>query len=133
MTIVSGLGLSVTEAIGRGQKSTPRGKNRADNSAERTLAGLHLGGDEMIAEIIVQVVAELIQGWFDWRPTARQRVLRALDLSKKPVLSMEQREFGRKWLTYGLGHVADLGLESQAGEIQKALKRVASFPWETRE
>lgn len=87
----------------------------------------------MISEIILRLVAELIQGWFDLRPAPRQRVLRALDLSRQPVLSLEQREFGRRWLTYGLAHVADLGLESQAGEIQKALRRVASFPWETRE
>jgi hypothetical protein len=87
----------------------------------------------MIADIIVQVVAELIQGWFDGRATPRQRVLRALDLSRESVLSLKQREFGRRWLTYGLGHLADLGLESQAKEIQKALKRVESFPWENRE
>ncbi len=53
--------------------------------------------------------------------------------SRKPALSLVQREFGRKWLTYGLGHLADLGLESQAKEIQKGLKRVESFPWETKE
>jgi hypothetical protein len=87
----------------------------------------------MIADIIIQVVAELIQGWFDGRPTPRERVLRALNLSRMPVLSLKQREFGRRWLTYGLGHLADLGLESQAKEIQKALKRVDSFPWETKE
>ncbi len=87
----------------------------------------------MMAEIFLRLVAELIQGWFDWRPTPRQRVLRALALSRQPVLSLEQREFGRRWLTYGLAHVADLGLESQAGEIQKALGRVASFPWETKQ
>jgi hypothetical protein len=87
----------------------------------------------MMAEIILRLVAELIQGWFDWRPTPRQRVLRALALSRQPVLTLEQRKFGRRWLTYGLAHVADLGLESQAGEIQKALRRVASFPWETKQ
>jgi hypothetical protein len=87
----------------------------------------------MVADIIVQVVAELVQGWFDWRPTPRQRVLRALDVSSEPVLSLEQREFGRRWLTYGLGHLADLGLESRAKDIQKALKRVESFPWEIKE
>ncbi|MGO4583783.1 hypothetical protein AB4Z38_07835 [Arthrobacter sp. 2RAF6] len=87
----------------------------------------------MVADIIAQVVAELVQGWFDWRPTPRQRVLRALDLSREPVLSPKQREFGRKWLSYGLEHLVDLGLESHANEIQQALKRVASFPWETKE
>ena len=87
----------------------------------------------MIAEIIAQPVAELIQGWFDAWTTPRQRVLRALDLSSEHVLSLKQREFGRKWLTYGLGHLADLGLESRAKDIQKALKRVESFPWETKE
>jgi hypothetical protein len=107
--------------------------SRADNSAERTLAAPDLGGSEMIADIIVQVVAELIQGWFDVRATPRERVLKALDLSRESVLSLKQREFGRRWLTYGLGHLADLGLESQAREIQKALKRVESFPWENRE
>ncbi|GAA5198055.1 hypothetical protein GCM10023346_34300 [Arthrobacter gyeryongensis] len=86
----------------------------------------------MLADIIAQVVAELIQGWFDGRPTPRQRVLRALDLSREPVLSPKQREFGRKWLTYGLGHLADLGLESRAKDIQKALQRVEPFPWEDR-
>lgn len=92
-----------------------------------------LGGSELIADIIVQVVVELFQGWFDWRATPRARVLRALDLSRESVLSLKQREFGRTWLTYGLGHLVDLGLESQAKEIQKALKRVEPFPWENRE
>ncbi|WP_284981727.1 hypothetical protein [Arthrobacter sp. efr-133-TYG-118] len=87
----------------------------------------------MIAEIISQVVAELIQGLFDGWTTHRQHVLRALDLSREPVLSPKQREYGRKWLTYGLEHLADLGLESRAKDIQKALKRVESFPWETKE
>ncbi len=87
----------------------------------------------MVADIIVQVVADLIEGWFDWRPTPRQRVLRALDLSSEPVLSLKQREFGRTWLTYGLGHLVDLGLESRVKDIQKALQRVDSFPWETKE
>lgn len=87
----------------------------------------------MLAEIIAQVVAELVQGGFDRWMTPRQRVLMALNLSRESVLSPKQREFGRKWLAYGLGHLADLGLESQGKEIQKALKRVESFPWETKE
>ncbi|MGO4859033.1 hypothetical protein [Arthrobacter sp. 2MCAF14] len=87
----------------------------------------------MVADIIAQVVAALIEGWFDWRPTPRERVLRALELSREPVLSPKQRAFGRKWLTYGFGNLADLRLESHAKDIQKALKRVEAFPWETRE
>jgi hypothetical protein len=82
----------------------------------------------MIAEIIVQVVAALIEGWFDGRATPRQRVLRALNLSRKSVLSLKQREFGQTWLTYGLGHLADLGLESREQEIEKALERVEPVP-----
>ena len=56
----------------------------------------------MAADIIAQVVAALIEGWFDWRPTPRERVLRALELSREPVLSPKQMAFGRKWLTYGV-------------------------------
>lgn len=75
----------------------------------------------MIADIIVQVVAELIQGWFEGRATRRERVLRALDLSRESVLSLKQREFWRRWLTYGLGHLADLGLEPRAQECKRQL------------
>lgn len=87
----------------------------------------------MIPDIIAQVVAELIQGWFEGRATRRGHVLRALDLSREPVMSLKQREFGRRWLTYGLRHLADLGLESQAQDIRRALKRVEAFPWESRD
>ncbi|MBT8161706.1 MULTISPECIES: hypothetical protein [Arthrobacter] len=86
----------------------------------------------MIAEIVIQVVVELIQGWFDGRATPRVRVLRALDLSRKSSLSRQQREFGEMWLTYGLGHLPDLGLEPRAREIREGLMRVERFPWEGR-
>lgn len=64
----------------------------------------------------------------DWRPIPRQRVKLAVRLSRKRSLSAKQREFSRTWLTFGLGHLADLRLESREQEIRTALDRVQQSP-----
>lgn len=79
----------------------------------------------MILDFILDLIGALLEfAWTDWRPTRRQRVKRALRLSRRKRLSVKHREFSRRWLKFGLDNISDLRLESREPELKTALERV---------
>lgn len=76
-------------------------------------------------DLIIEAIGALLEFvWTDWRPTPRQRVKRALRLSRKRNLSGKRREFAVTWLSFGLKNAADLRLEYRGLEIRNALELV---------
>lgn len=79
----------------------------------------------MILDFILDLIGALLEfAWTDRRPTRRQRVKRALRLSRRKRLSVKHREFSRRWLKFGLDNISDLRLESREPELKTTLERV---------
>lgn len=82
-------------------------------------------GGELMLDLILNAIGALLEFvWTDWRPTPRQRVKRALRLSRKRNLSGKHRDFAVTWLSFGLKSVDDLRLGSRELEIRNALELV---------
>jgi hypothetical protein len=77
-------------------------------------------------DLIIDAIGALLEfAWTDWRPTPRQRVKRALRLSRKRNLSGKHRDFALTWLSFGLKNANDLRLGSRELEIGNALELVS--------
>lgn len=75
---------------------------------------------------VIEAIGSLLEFVLtDWRPTPRQRVKRALRLSRKRHLTSKRREFAMGWLSFGLENLTDLRLESRELEIRSALELVS--------
>lgn len=76
-------------------------------------------------DLILDVLSAALEAvWVNWGPTAKQRVKRALRLSRRRNLSAKSRQFAQTWLDYGLQNLADLGLQAREPELRTALSRV---------
>jgi hypothetical protein len=77
-------------------------------------------------DLILNAIGALLEFvWTDWRPTPRQRVKRALRLSRKRNLHGKHRDFAVTWLSFGLKNFDDLRLGSREPEIRNALELVS--------
>lgn len=76
-----------------------------------------------MVDLILDAIGTLLEGITAGRPP-RQRVKRALRLSRKRRLTRPRREFAITWLAAGLEDLPGLRLESREQEIRAALEKV---------